>query len=144
MTYTKHVREYCENHKGAIIDVSKVKDEEFAEIPYKTLLKILNRLEEEKIVASVSKGVYSIGKLKSGSQPNVLKQYVGNGRGMVVGYMLYNSMGISNYHPLITEIYTHAMSSAHKNIENYHLTRVCLDFTDDVIEMIALLELLYC
>lgn len=42
MTYTKHVREYCENHKGAIIDVSKVKDEEFAEIPYKTLLKILS------------------------------------------------------------------------------------------------------
>ena len=142
MTYIKQVREYCENHKGTIIDVSKVKDEEFAEIPYKTLLKILNRLEEEKIVTSVSKGVYSIGKLKSGSQPNVLKQYVGNGRGMVFGYMLYNSMGISNYHPLITEIYTNAMSSAHKNIENYHLTKVNLEFTDEVIEFIVLLELL--
>ncbi len=47
MTYTKKVREYCENHKGTIIDVSKDKDEEFAEIPYKTLLKILNRLEEK-------------------------------------------------------------------------------------------------
>ncbi len=36
MTYTKQVREYCENHKGTLIDISKVKDEEFAEIPYKT------------------------------------------------------------------------------------------------------------
>ena len=142
MTYTKQVREYCETHKGTLIDISKVKDEEFADIPYKTLLKILNRLAEENIVHAVSKGVYSIGKLKSGNQPNVLKQYIGDGKGMVVGYMLYNSMGISNYHPLITEIYTNAMSSSHKNIENYHLTRVDLEFTDEVIEFVALLELL--
>ena len=142
MTYTKQVREFCKTHNGTLIDISKVKDEEFSEIPYKTLLKILNRLEEENIVHTVSKGVYSIGELKSGSQPNVLKQYTADGRGMVVGYMLYNSMGISNYHPLITEIYTNAMSSAHKNIENYHLTRVDLVFTDEVIEFVLLLELL--
>lgn len=99
-------------------------------------------MEEEKIVTSVSKGVYTIGKLKSGSQPNVLKQYIGDGRGMVVGYMLYNSMGISNYHPLVTDIYTNAMSSAHKNIGSYHLRKVDLEFTDDVIEFVVLLELL--
>ena len=63
MTYTKRVSEYCENHRGTLIDVSKVKDEEFSDIPYKTLLKILNRLEEENIVHTVSKGVYSIGEL---------------------------------------------------------------------------------
>ncbi|MBO4693453.1 MAG: hypothetical protein J5659_03545 [Clostridia bacterium] len=59
MTYTKQVREYCETHKGTLIDVSKVKDEDFSEIPYKTLLKILNRLEEENIVHTVSKEVSS-------------------------------------------------------------------------------------
>ncbi len=47
MNYTKLVREYCKNNSGAIFDVSKLKDIEFAEVPYKTLLKILNRLEEE-------------------------------------------------------------------------------------------------
>lgn len=142
MTYTERVREYCENNKGGIIDISKVKDEEFSEILYKTLLKILNRLEEEKVVTSISKGVYSIGKLTSGNQPNVLKQYIGDGKGMVIGYMLYNSMGISNYHPLTVEIYTNAMSSAQKNIENYHLTRVNLKLNDEVIEFVVLLELL--
>lgn len=105
-------------------------------------MKILNRLAEENIVHTVSKGVYSIGKLKSGNQPNVLKRYTADGKGMIVGHVLYHSMGITNYHPLITEIYTNAMSSAHKNIENYHLTRVDLEFTDDVIELIVLLELL--
>ena len=122
--------------------MSKVKDEEFAEIPYKTLLKILNRLEEEKIVTSVSKGVYSIGKLKSGNQPNVLKQYIGNERGMVVGGILYQGMGLSSYHPLVTEIYTNAMTSEHKNIGRFHLTRVNLEFTDSIVNLIVLLELI--
>lgn len=142
MTYTKRVREYCKNHRGTLIDVSKVKDEEFSDIQYKTLLKILNRLEEENIVHTVSKGVYSIGELKSGNQPNVLKQYTADGKEMIVGYMLYHKIGITNYHSPVTEIYTNAMKSAHKNIENYHLTRVDLTFTDDVIEMVALLEVL--
>lgn len=59
MTYIKQVRECCENNKGALLDVSLVKDSVFSEIPYKTLLKILNSLEEEKIVTSVSKGVWN-------------------------------------------------------------------------------------
>ena len=61
MNYTKLVREYCKNNSGAIFDVSKLKDTEFAEVPYKTLLKILNRLEEEGLLKPVSKGVYFIG-----------------------------------------------------------------------------------
>ena len=35
MNYTKLVREYCKNNSGAIFDVSKLKDTEFAEVPYK-------------------------------------------------------------------------------------------------------------
>ena len=81
MTYIKQVREYCENHKGTIIDVSKVKDEEFAEIPYKTLLKILNRLEEEKLIFGISKGVYAIGKLNVQNEPDIVREYTENGKG---------------------------------------------------------------
>lgn len=44
MSYTKFVREYCKNNSGTFFDVSKLKDTEFAEVPYKTLLKILNPL----------------------------------------------------------------------------------------------------
>ena len=48
-------------NNGTLIDVSKIRNVEFAEVPYKTLLKILNRLEDECIISSVSKGVYYIG-----------------------------------------------------------------------------------
>ena len=50
MTYTKQVQEYCQNNQGTVLDVSLMKDSEFSEIPYKTLLKILNRLEKEKLL----------------------------------------------------------------------------------------------
>ena len=39
----------------------KLENAEFSEVPYKTLLKILNRLEEEGLLSTVSKGVYFIG-----------------------------------------------------------------------------------
>lgn len=55
MSYTKQVREYCLNNQGTILDVSLVKDSEFSDIPYKTLLKILNRLEEEKLISGILK-----------------------------------------------------------------------------------------
>lgn len=64
MNYAKQVREYCGKHSKELIDTSVVSNTVFADIPYKTLLKIFNRLEVEGIVKTVSKGVYSIGKKK--------------------------------------------------------------------------------
>lgn len=61
MNYTKKVREYCSKKTNSFIDISIVKNGVFADVPYKTLLKIFNRLEEEGIVQTASKGLYSIG-----------------------------------------------------------------------------------
>ncbi len=58
--YTKTIREFCLQNKGDLFDVSYMKDKYFEMVPYKTLLKILNRLEEEKILTCVSKGVFLI------------------------------------------------------------------------------------
>ena len=142
MAYTKQVREYCLKNQGAVLDVSLVKDGEFSEIPYKTLLKILNRLEEEKLIFGISKGVYAIGKLNVQDEPDIVREYTENGKGMVVGGILYQGMGLSSYHPLVTEIYTNAMTSEHKNIGRFHLTRVNLEFTDSIVNLIVLLELI--
>lgn len=142
MAYTKQVREYCLKNQGAVLDVSLVKDGEFSEIPYKTLLKILNRLEEEKMIFGISKGVYAIGKLNVQDEPDIVREYTENGKGMVVGGILYQGMGLSSYHPLVTEIYTNAMTSEHKNIGRFYLTRVNLEFTDSIVNLIVLLELI--
>ena len=49
---------------------------------------------------------------------------------------------MTSYHPLVTEIYTNAMTSAHKNIGRFHLTRVNLEFTDSIVNLVVLLELI--
>lgn len=96
MNYTKFVREYCKNNSGAFFDVSKLKNTEFSEVPYKTLLKILNRLEEEGLLNHVSKGVYFIGE-KLVDEELIFDEYVDDGKGMFVGYQLFYEVGISNY-----------------------------------------------
>ena len=141
MNYTKFVREYCKNNNGAIFDVSKLKDIEFAEIQYKTLLKILNRLEEEGLLSTVSKGVYFIGE-KPVDEELIFEEYVDDGRGMFVGYQLFNEVGISDYVDCKIEIYTNNIKSKQKSVGQYFLKKVDLEFDGDIVDIIALLEII--
>ena len=141
MNYTKLLREYCKNNNGAIFDVSKFKDTKFAEVPYKTLLKILNRLEKEGLLSSVSKGVYFIGE-KPVDKELIFDEYVDNGKGMFVGYQLFNDVGISDYVDCKIEIYTNNIKAKQKSVGRYLLKRVDLEFDDDIVDLIALLEII--
>lgn len=141
MNYTKLIREYCKNNSGAIFDVSKLKNMEFVEVPYKTLLKILNRFEEEGLLKPVSKGVYFIGE-KPVDEELIFGEYVDDGKGMFVGYQLFNDVGISDYVDRKIEIYTHNIKSKQKSVGQYFLKRVDLEFDDDIVDLIALLEII--
>ncbi len=100
--------------------MSSLKNTEFAEVPYKTLLKILNRLEEEGLLSAVSKGVYFIGE-KSVDEALIFDEYVDDGKGMFVGYQLLNDVGISNYVDCKTEIYTNNIKSKQKSVDLFPL-----------------------
>lgn len=135
------VREYCKNNSGAIFDVSKLKDTEFAEVPYKTLLKILNRLEEESLLSAVSKGIYFIGE-KPVDEELIFDEYVDDRKGMFVGYQLFNDVGISDYVDCKIEIYTNNIKSKQKSVGQYFLKKADLEFDDDTIDLVALLEII--
>ncbi len=141
MNYTKRVREYCGKHSKGLIDISVVRNVVFADIPYKTLLKIFNRLEEDGIVKTVSKGDYSIGKKKI-DERKILSDYTSNGKGMVVGYALFNKIGLTLYQDERIVIYTNVISTKQKSIGNLLLKRVDLIFTDEIIDLVSLLEIL--
>lgn len=135
------VREYCKNNSGAIFDVSKLKDTKFTEVAYKTLLKILNRLEEEGLLKPVSKGVYFIGE-KPVDEELFFDEYVDDGKGMFVGYQLFNDVGISNYVDCKIEIYTNNIKSKQKSVGQYFLKKVDLELDDDTVDLVALLEII--
>ena len=141
MNYTKFVREYSKNNIGAFFDVSKLKDTDFSEIPYKTLLKILNRLEKEGLLKPVSKGVYFIGE-KPVDEELIFDEYVDDGKGMFAGYQLFNNVGISNYVDCKKEIYTNNIKSKQKSVGQYFLKKVDLEFDDYTVDLVALLEII--
>lgn len=142
MNYTKTIREYCLSNPDTVFDVSIMMKSHFTMIPYKTLLKILNRLEEEKIVKKISKGVYYISDYVLSVDEAIFDEYVDNARGMFVGYKMYNQYGISQYKDSKIEIYTSKLSKEHKTIGNYVLKGVDLPFTNDICNMIKSLELI--
>lgn len=141
MNYTKQVREYCEKNANSLIDISIVRNSVFSDIPYKTLLKIFNRLEEKGVVHTVSKGIYRVGnKITNGI--DILNAYTKKGKGMVVGYTLFNNIGLTAYQDDKVEIYTNAIANKQKTIGDFLLKRVDLEFTDEIVDLISLLEIL--
>ena len=78
MNYTKTLREFCIQNQGRLFDVQYEQNHRFSLIPYKTLLKILNRLEDEKIVSSIAKGVYIVNSDQHIDIDNAIKEYYHN------------------------------------------------------------------
>lgn len=105
------------------------------------MLKILNRLEEEGLLKPVSKGVYFIGE-KPVDEESVFDEYVDDGKGMFVGYQLFYDVWISNYIDCKIEIYTNNIKSKQKSVGQYLLKRVDLEFAGDIVDLIALLEII--
>ena len=140
MNYTKTIREFCLQNKGDLFDVSYMKDRYFAMVPYKTLLKILNRLEEEKILTCVSKGVFLICKEGLSLDEAIVERYVADGRGMFAGYSMFNDLEITDYYPDYNEIYTNRLNVQFKTIGTYKLTKIDIPFDPQVVSMITLLD----
>lgn len=144
MNYSKTIREYCLQNKGNVFDVSYEMKTHFDMVPYKTLLKILNRLEEEGIIKKYSKGLYIIVN-DDPTQDPIISFYASDMNGVVVGYAMYNKYGISTHQEKPVVIYTRAMETTTKNIgDDYQLIKYPLFFFDkdfkSLIEALDIIE----
>ena len=141
MSYIDTVRDYCQKQKYELLEVANVKEKEFVDIPYKTLLKILNRLVEEQVITSVSKGIFFIGK-RYVNEEQIISKYTNNSKGMLVGYALFNSIGLTDYQDDKIELYTNAITANQHTIGRISLKRVNLKFSNAMIDLISLLEII--
>lgn len=142
MNYTKTIREYCKTTPWKIFDVSYEINERFKMVPYKTLLKVLNRLEEEGLVETIAKGIYAIKAGKPVEDP-VLAHYAADGRGIMVGYAMYNKYEVTDYKQDPIVIYTNATLNDTKRIgDKYYLVRFPMFFSDKAKYLVSALELL--
>jgi len=143
MNYTKTLREFFMQNQGRIFDVQYEQNHRFSLIPYKTLLKILNRLENEQIVSSIAKGVYIVNSVQNIDIDKAIKEYyVDNFSGMVIGKAMYNHYDIGDQDDDIIQIYTNKIISNNKSIDKYHLIKFDTFFYDEVVSLITALELI--
>lgn len=146
MNYSKTIKTYCLENKGSIFDVSYELDVHFNMIPYKTLLKILNRLEEQGIIKTISKGVFLINGGISNDEDPILKFYAATGYGLVLGEALLVKYGllekdIGNKKTILTT----RMRTTTKNIDDTHvLFQYVSDRIDyrchDIIEALEIIQ----
>ena len=143
MNYTKTLREFFSQNQGHIFDVQYEQNHRFSLIPYKTLLKILNRLEEEGIVSSIAKGVYIVNSDQELDIDKAINDYyVERFSGMMIGKEMYNYYDIGDLDEDIIEIYTNKIISNNKSIGKYHLMKFDTYFYDEVVRLVTALELI--
>lgn len=130
-------------NQGRIFDVQYEQNHRFSLIPYKTLLKILNRLENEQIVSSIAKGVYIVSSVQDIDIDKAIKEYyVDHFSGMTIGKAMYNYYDIGNQDVDCVEIYTNKIISNNKSIDKYRLIKIDTYFYDEVVNLITTLELI--
>ncbi|MBN2267839.1 MAG: hypothetical protein JXC35_00235 [Acholeplasmataceae bacterium] len=143
MNYTKRLREFFSQNQRHIFDVQYELNHRFSLIPYKTLLKILNRLEEEGIVSSIAKGVYIVNSdLEIDIDKAIKEYYVDHFSGMMIGKAMYNYYDIGDLDEDIIEIYTNKIISNNKSIGKYHLIKFDTYFYDEIVNLVTTLELI--
>jgi hypothetical protein len=143
MNYTQTLREFCKQNQGRIFDVQYEQNHRFSLVPYKTLLKILNRLEEEEIVSSISKGVYIVNSNDELDIDNAIKEYyIDYFSGMFVGKSMYHYYDIGDQDVDYIEVYTNKIISNNKTIDKFHLVKFDTYFYDEVVSLITALELI--
>lgn len=142
MNYSKTIREYCLKNPGMVFDMSYERKNHFEMVPYKTFCKILSRLEDEGILKTYSKGVYLINSDKETEDP-IIAFYANGCSGMVVGYKMYNDLGITSHNEKPIIIYTRAMDTTTKNIgDDYKLVLFDMFMGEATKKLIVCLELI--
>ena len=140
MNYTKTLRNYCLQNPGKLFDVGFMAEKYFSMIPYKSYLKILNRLQDENILTLVSKGIYLIG--EGDVDEAILHCYMDNCNGVTVGRQMLYEQGIVSQPPEVIEIRTRGISSKHKTVGKYRLTYTNLFFDEPEKNLIRILDII--
>jgi len=131
-----------------VISISKVYDQIFSEYMSEyAFFKTIERLTKEGKLIKISKGLYGFSMdCKYGSVgPSVneiLLEYIGDKKGMEIGYHLYNSLNISTQISKQIKVYSNVITNDIKKINNIEIKKVNLDFSKKECEIIKYLEII--
>ena len=109
--------------------------------------KALERLCKSQELMNIAKGVYHLTKkskygIVPPSDQEIVSTFVKNGKGMVVGYSLYNALNLTTQISKSIQIMSSTLESYTKTIRNVIVHQVPIEFSKEIQNMIKGLEVL--
>jgi len=121
MNYNSEIEKRIERfNPNEIIVARKLYSEELSDIPEATFFKVLERMIKQNTLVRISKGVYCRPKktrfgVITTNESEIIRYFTGNSNnGMVIGYRLYNRIGLTTQVPKTAEIYSNLVSEDKK------------------------------
>lgn len=136
---------YKENE---LIFASKLyKTELYNQVSEAAFYKTLERMCKSGKLVKISKGMYHIPKAsKYGIVPptdkDIISAFTKDGTGTIVGYSLYNTLNLTTQVAKTIEVLSSSLESFTKTIRNIVIRQVKIDYTENVMNMIHVLEVL--
>lgn len=131
-----------------LILASKLYAEKFStQMTELTYYKTLQRLCEKNVLAKIAKGIYCkpletrFGTVLPSSK-EIVNEFTKNSTGTVVGYAMYNALNLTTQVAKNIEVYSANMEEQQKKVGSVCLTKCQMDFHEDAIRTIQILEVL--
>lgn len=109
--------------------------------------KILERMCSSQTLLNIARGIYCRPEITpygplGPSETEILKAFTESGSGIVVGYALYNHLGLTTQVSKRTEVFSHNLEQDTKTIGSICVSRHRLDYSKPVSDTVAMLEVL--
>lgn len=147
-SYAKYIESVIEQEpENKLLEASALYERSFGTVPEMSYYKTLERMSKQGKLVHLTKGIYyRPKKSRFGSVPisenDIISHYTSDGRGVVIGYRLYNRKGLTTQVSKRVEVLSSALSEQKKNVSNVCVTNCSVDLTADTIPVIEALEIL--
>ena len=147
-SYAKYIETVIEQEpENKLLEASILYQKSFGTVPEMTYYKTLERMSKQGSLVHLTKGLYyRPKKSRFGTIPisekEIIGHYTNNGRGIVIGYRLYNQKGLTTQISKRVEVLSSAVTEQKKNIQNVCVTNSGIDLTQETIPLIETMEIL--
>ncbi len=147
-SYAKYIETKIEQEpKNKLLEANTLYLKSFGTVPEMTYYKTLERMCKQGTLVHLTKGLYYRPKeSRFGTIPisekEIVSHYTKGGKGIVIGYRLYNQKGLTTQISNRVEVLSSALSEQKKNINNVCVTNSGITLSPKTIPVIETLEIL--
>lgn len=147
-SYTKYIEAVIQQEpENKLLEASAMYKKSFGTIPEMSYYKTLERMSKQGTLIHLTKGLYyRPQKTRFGlvpiSEKEIVSHYVSAGRGVVIGYRLYNQKGLTTQISKRVEVLSSVISEQKKNIGNICVKNSEITLNEETIPVIETMEIL--